>query len=103
MFEVAFIPLFSQAVLYGLYLPTFVHSLRWLLFDDEGLDVRKKISWQMLSITIIFFLFMTAVIGIQLQLTLGPAQLHTNPRAYNKLDITTVCIFSDVVYKLLFG
>ena len=98
--DVAFIPLIAEAVLYGLYLPTFVHCLRWILLDDEGLDIRKEISWQMLSITIIFFILMTADIGIQFRQAVVPAA--ANLLAYKKLDGAAVCISSAKIYKLMF-
>jgi hypothetical protein len=49
-----------QALLYGLYVATLAHCLRWLLFDDDGWSHRKDINWRMLIITVIIFLFSTA-------------------------------------------
>jgi hypothetical protein len=49
-----------QALLYGLYLATLAHCLRWLLFDDEGWSRRKDINWRMLVIAVVIFLFSTA-------------------------------------------
>ena len=99
-FDLSFFPLFTQAVLYGLYLPTFVYCLRWLIFSDEGLDIRKTINWKMLAITIIFFAFMTVVIGIQFRQTIRQRDL--NSLAYDRLDLVTVRVFSDRIYKLMF-
>jgi hypothetical protein len=92
LFQLAFIPLFAQAILYGLYLATFFHCLRWVLFDDEGLNIRERIGWGMLSIVVLFFVLMTAIIGIQYRLTVGPA-LQVNPLAFGRLDVATVCMF----------
>ncbi|KIL61440.1 hypothetical protein M378DRAFT_13495 [Amanita muscaria Koide BX008] len=33
--------LFEKGLLFGLYLATFVHALRWLIFNDEGWKMRK--------------------------------------------------------------
>ena len=93
LFQLTFIPLFVQAILYGLYLATFIHCLRWVLFDDECLNIREKISWEMLSIVVLFFVLMTAIIGIQCRQVVGPA-LHVNSLAYHRLDVAIVCMSS---------
>ena len=72
-FEESFIPLFSQAIMYGLYVGTFAHCLRWLLFDDEDWNIWKKINWTMLTIGVALFIFMTLNLWTALQLTVGPA------------------------------
>jgi hypothetical protein len=66
------IPLVAQAILYGLYVGTSVHCLRWLLFDDKDWNVRKKIKWPMLTITMFLFILMTVNLWATLQLTIGP-------------------------------
>ena len=50
---------FVQALLYGIYFTTLAHSLRWLLLDDEGWKVRRRINWFMLIISILLFLLST--------------------------------------------
>ena len=67
------LPLFAQAIMYGLYVGTFVHCLRWLLFDDNDWNIRKKINWSMLTIGIILFSLMTINLWIALRLAIGPA------------------------------
>jgi hypothetical protein len=99
LFELNFIPLFVGAILYGQYLATTIHSVRWLVFDAEGLNVRKKISWKMLSITIILFILMTAAIGINFQLTFGPIPLPDSP-FFNGLNIAAVRLFSTRIHRL---
>ena len=75
--EESIIPLFTQAIMYGLYVGTSVHCLRWLLFDDTDWNVRKKINWPMLTIAILLFILMTINLWAMLQLMVGPA-LHVN-------------------------
>lgn len=48
-----------RAILFGLYSASFIHCVRWLLFEDEGWRVRKKVSWFLVITTLlIFFLSM---------------------------------------------
>ena len=49
------IELFIQAILFGLYLATLVHYLRWLVFADEGWKSREKINKPMLIVAILLF------------------------------------------------
>ena len=76
-FEYSFIPVFAQAVIYGLYVETFFQCLRWLLLDDKDWNIRKKINWSMLTIGITLFTLMTINLWTAVQLTVGPA-LHVN-------------------------
>ncbi|PFH50978.1 hypothetical protein AMATHDRAFT_85447 [Amanita thiersii Skay4041] len=62
--EIGFDALFVQAILYGLYLATFVHSLRWLLFKDEGWTLKGHIDWLILFTTVSLFVISTADIAI---------------------------------------
>ncbi|KAM6499143.1 hypothetical protein JOM56_004651 [Amanita muscaria] len=50
-----------QAFLYGLYLVSLAHALRWLLYEEEGwsLRSRSKVNWPLSIITIILFVFST--------------------------------------------
>jgi hypothetical protein len=45
-----------QAILTGLYITTFFHCLRWLVFTDEGWRLRKNIDWPILSVTVLVFI-----------------------------------------------
>jgi len=56
-----------QALLYGLYVATSLHCLRWLLYNDEGWSQRKDINWPMLTIAVAIFVFSTASVGMVLQ------------------------------------
>ena len=54
---------FVQVVLHGLYLGSFVHCLRWLIYDDEGWRLRVNINRSMLAITLLLFLLYAAEFG----------------------------------------
>ena len=68
-----------QALLYGLYVGTLAHCLRWLLFDDEGWSHRKNVNWAMLTVTIFIFLLSTGSLAMMFQsfFVLGTVQLDT--------------------------
>ena len=51
--------LFTQAALYGLYVATLIHCLRWLVYTDEGWKRRDRVNKLMLTTTIIIFLCST--------------------------------------------
>ena len=51
--------LFTQAALYGLYVATLIHCLRWLVYTDEGWKRRDRVNKLMLTATIIIFLCST--------------------------------------------
>ena len=58
----------TQALLYGLYIATLVHCLRWLLFsDEENWSLRKDVNWRMLIIAVVIFLLSTASLVTALQ------------------------------------
>ncbi|KIL57689.1 hypothetical protein M378DRAFT_87502 [Amanita muscaria Koide BX008] len=62
-----------QPFLYGLYLITFGHALRWLVFEEEGwsLRSREKVNWLLFTTTVIVFMFSTVdlILESSLQLT----------------------------------
>ena len=84
-------PPIAQAILYGVYLATLVHCLRWLIFDDEGWHQREKIKRPMLIISIVLFSLSTADLGISLWLAIGPA-MRTDVLALVDLGVVVVCI-----------
>ncbi|PFH47836.1 hypothetical protein AMATHDRAFT_6369 [Amanita thiersii Skay4041] len=63
---------FVQAILYGLYLATLMHTLRWLVFADEGWTLRKfkTINAPMLVIAVVIALLMTADLDISVRVVL---------------------------------
>ncbi|SRR6266550_2666965 len=60
-----------QAFVTGAYFASFLLCLRWLVFSDNGENLRKRISWPFLIITIIIFAF--SLTGFVISLHDGPA------------------------------
>jgi hypothetical protein len=56
-----------QAILYGMYMMTVVHSLRWLLYEDRGWKL-QAVHWPMSIVTVLLFIFSTVDLGITLQI-----------------------------------
>ncbi|KAF8342392.1 hypothetical protein F5887DRAFT_1076188 [Amanita rubescens] len=65
--EVYIVAVILQALLTGAYFATFLMCLRWLVFSDDGVTLRKGINWPLLSIAIIFFTFSVVDLGISAQ------------------------------------
>ena len=42
--------LFTQAALYGIYVATLIHCLRWLVYTDEGWKQRDRVNKLMLIV-----------------------------------------------------
>ena len=59
--------IFVQALLYGIYVTTLAHCLRWLLLDDEGWTLRRKINWSMLTISVLLFPLLTTTLAFVLK------------------------------------
>ncbi|KIL66577.1 hypothetical protein M378DRAFT_123733 [Amanita muscaria Koide BX008] len=68
--EAKVIALAVQAIMFGLYLATLAHCLRWLVYEDEGwkLRPRNRINWVMLGLTLAIFAFSTADLSISLRM-----------------------------------
>ncbi|KAM6489090.1 hypothetical protein JOM56_015502 [Amanita muscaria] len=47
----------------GLYSASLMHCVRWLLFEDEGWRLRKKINWWLVTTTLLVFFLSTALFG----------------------------------------
>jgi hypothetical protein len=60
----------AQALGTGTYFATFLLSLRWLVFSDDGGSLRKRINWPFLIITVILFAFAVTDFGVSLQSTI---------------------------------
>ena len=62
---------FVQAIFYGVYITTLAHSLRWLLYEDEGWKAqsRGRVNWPMLAVTLLLFAFATVDLGVTLRIT----------------------------------
>ena len=86
------IGLFTQAVLYGLYVASLIHCLRWLVYTDEGWKQRDRVNKLMLTTTIIIFLCST----VNLVITLSNQPYYMgHPWGPNLLSmfIIEVCIY----------
>ncbi len=87
--ETSTISIIVQAVLSGVYFATFFLCLRWQIYSDDGLAMRKNIKWCMVAITIVIFAFSMADLGISLRVTL----LLLNGNKVPLEDIASVRIF----------
>ncbi len=65
--EVYIIAVTIQTLLTGAYFASFLICLRWLVVSDDGRNLRKRISWPLLSIAIILFAFSVVDLGISVQ------------------------------------
>ena len=89
--ETVLIAVFTQAVLYGLYIATLVHCLRWLIYTDDGWTKRDGISKLMLIAAILIFILSTMNLGITFRyefVSLGVQDISPNAgvvgvRGYN--------------------
>ena len=66
--EIFLISLFTQATLYGLYVATLIHSLRWLIYADDGWKQRDGVNKLMLIATVVIFLLSTVNLAMFLPL-----------------------------------
>ena len=64
--ELSLIALFTQATLYGLYVATLIHCLRWLIYTDDGWKQRDGVNKLMLITTVVIFLLSTVNLAISL-------------------------------------
>ena len=62
---------YVQSVMFGLYVATLAHCLRWLLYTDEGWKIRKKINWPMFGAVILVFVFTIADLAGTLYVSTG--------------------------------
>ena len=83
------ISIIVQAVLSGAYFATFLLCLRWQIYSDDGLAMRKNIKWCMVAVTIVIFAFSVADLGISLRSVL----LGLNGNEDPLLSIAPVRIF----------
>ena len=77
-YEALIIGAMIHALLYGLYIATLSHCLRWLLYDDEGWSPRKRVSWAMLTVTVVIFLLSTGSLVMVFQYVLARKVIQLN-------------------------
>jgi hypothetical protein len=63
--------LFTQCILYGIYIGTLGSCFRWLVYEDEGWKLRKEVTWPILLVTLFVCTCLTAYLSFSLQITLG--------------------------------
>ena len=65
---------FMYAIVYGIYLATFAHCLRWLTFEGKGWETRQShnIHWGMLTTAILLLILSTTSLGAMLQIATTP-------------------------------
>ncbi|KAF8346858.1 hypothetical protein F5887DRAFT_64907 [Amanita rubescens] len=68
--EIGTISIVVQAVLSGVYFATFLLCLRWQIYSDDALAMRKNIKWCMVAVTIVIFAFSMVDLGISLRIRL---------------------------------
>ncbi|TFK33653.1 hypothetical protein BDQ12DRAFT_727593 [Crucibulum laeve] len=71
--------IFVEAILYGLYLATLLHCLRWMLYENEGWKIKKRISihWTMLTSTVL--IFVCSFVNLILRLESTTQSIHPKP------------------------
>jgi hypothetical protein len=86
--------MFVQAALYGVYLVTLAHCLRWLFYEDQGWMCRRleNVRRRTLIVVLLFFMLSTASLAIAFWMTLAvfaPEDngYHSFIRLFNRLDI----------------
>lgn len=80
---------FVQALVYGAYIITLVHCLRWIMYNDEGWSRRKKMDMTMLIVSIAVFLLQTAGLATAFKTTLELQD--SNTEGFNLLNMINVC------------
>ncbi|KAM6499930.1 hypothetical protein JOM56_005438 [Amanita muscaria] len=99
------VTLISQALLYGIYLGTFIQCLRCLIFTDEGWKLREKINSYTLALATIFiFLTSTTNLGTTLQFMLEVLMRDEGWQLDNigiAMDISEYLTFLLIDYVLL--
>lgn len=93
--EAFLVAIFVQAVLYGVYVATFLHCLRWLLFTKEGWRLQRKVNWPMLVIPMNLFVLET--IGLGLNFATGRSQDLVQLGAANAALKHSTFLFVDLL------
>jgi hypothetical protein len=89
---------FVQAICYGVYVMTLIHSLRWLLYEDDGWKVQPAFDWRTLSVTLLLFIFSTVDLGVSLRITF--ALISGQSLNSKKLELTSVTYFKKRLENL---
>ncbi|TFK38789.1 hypothetical protein BDQ12DRAFT_735423 [Crucibulum laeve] len=94
------VSIFVEAIFYGLYLATLLHCMRWMLYENEGWKLKKRISiqWTMLISTVA--IFVCSFVNIILILTNVTQSIHPKPVTPSTLKINweavVICATTNV-------
>ncbi|PFH45723.1 hypothetical protein AMATHDRAFT_184300 [Amanita thiersii Skay4041] len=88
------LPIFIQLIMYGLYFVTFLHSIQWIVFTEDGwsLRSRRSINWPMLAMATTVFFFMTVVTLTSVSFPLLALNPHVNPRLFHGINLMTMSV-----------
>lgn len=92
---------FVSALVYGLYLSTVLHCLRWLIFADEGWKLRRRICWMTVTITILICVLSTMSRALDLRSSMITMENEDKP-SRDALESTTALFWMDVLSVSLF-
>jgi len=81
--------LIIRATIYGLYAASSVHCFRWLLFDDQGGKLRKRVDWRLTSVAVFIFCFLTTTLGVTSRTTLDLIQSNLHSAVLSIAKIST--------------
>ncbi|KAF9446495.1 hypothetical protein P691DRAFT_776811 [Macrolepiota fuliginosa MF-IS2] len=71
---------FTAALIFGMYLITLLFCFRWLLFDDDGWNLRERISWTTVLTAFLIFAFNLLYLVLSLRSTIAMVKyLSDNP------------------------
>ncbi|KAF8632098.1 hypothetical protein AX15_002051 [Amanita polypyramis BW_CC] len=82
--------LFVEALLYGVYITTLIHCLRWLVYNDGGRSGRGRVNVSMLIVSIVIFLFQTVEVATAFKGTLLVQSL--DPTGYNIFQTVNIAL-----------
>jgi hypothetical protein len=99
---ISLILLFTQAALYGFYVVTLIHCLRWLAYTSDGWKLRDKVDNKLILITTIaIFLFLTVNLVLMLIVLLyflgDFGDRHSNTLNLVALDFIFVCESLNII------
>ncbi|TFK33879.1 hypothetical protein BDQ12DRAFT_727404 [Crucibulum laeve] len=92
--------IFVEAILYGLYLATLLHCLRWMLYENEGWKIKKRASipWTMFISTMIIFI--CSFVNLILHLKSTTLSIHPKPVTPStpkmNWEATAICATANV-------
>ncbi|KAM6501485.1 hypothetical protein JOM56_004499 [Amanita muscaria] len=81
-----------QSLLYGIYVVSFFHCLRWLVFNAEERKFQPKIHWSMTIVTVALFVLMTSNVAAVFLWMLLALEGHSGSSAYTTTYIVSAGI-----------